>query len=403
MAAGEAIDIEGMIEDEIRAVVRASGIRVINATGVLLHTNLGRATWSDEAITRAATVAGGPTGLELDLETGSRHRRGGHVTRLLRLLTGVEEALVVNNNAAAVMLSLAATSGGRAVPVSRGEMIEIGGSYRLPEVIAASGARMVEVGTTNRTRVDDYRVALQINDCGAVLRAHPSNYEITGFTESPTLVQLAGLTKASGVPLIFDMGSGLLARNAPWMITPLPEWLREEPGARESLEQGADLITFSGDKLLGGPQAGIIIGNSDLVARLRAHPLTRALRVDAVTYAALEATLEAYVDGAIERIPFWKMALTTLDTLTDRAEQIARAVDGETRQGHSTVGAGSAPASRIPTTLVWLPGEDALFQRLLDLDEPVLTRREDGALVLDPRTFPPACDEAVIASIQRCR
>jgi L-seryl-tRNA(Ser) seleniumtransferase len=282
-------------------------------------------------------------------------------------------------------------------------MIEIGGSYRVPEVITASGARMVEVGTTNRTRIDDYRVALQINDCGAVLRAHPSNYEIVGFTESPALGELAGLTRDSGVPLIFDIGSGLLARDASWMPTPLPEWLDDEPGARESLEHGADLVTFSGDKLLGGPQAGVMIGSSDLISRLRAHPLARALRVDAVTYAALEATLEAYADNALDRIPFWSMALTASESLTERANQIATAVDGETRPGHSTVGAGSAPTSRIPTTLVWLPGEDGLFHELLDLDEPVLARRVDGSLVLDPRTVPPHRDETVIAAIRRCR
>jgi L-seryl-tRNA(Ser) seleniumtransferase len=403
LTAGDDIDIDRMIEEAIRVTERASGVGVINATGVLLHTNLGRATWSEEAITRAAAAAGGPTALELDLETGSRGRRGSHVARLLRLLTGAEDALVVNNNAAAVMLSLAATSGGRAVPVSRGELIEIGGSYRLPEVIAASGARMVEVGTTNRTRIDDYRVALQIHECGAILRAHPSNYQVVGFTESATLVELALLAGQSGVPVIFDIGSGLLARQAPWMVTPLPEWLSDEPGARESLDEGADLVTFSGDKLLGGPQAGVIVGRSELISLLRAHPLARALRVDSVTYAALEATLEAYADGAIERIPFWDMALTAQETVSDRARRIAEAVDGQTRSGYSTVGAGSAPTSRIPTTLVWLPGEDGLFHRLLDLDVPVLARREDGSLVLDPRTIPPRCDETVIAAIHRCR
>jgi L-seryl-tRNA(Ser) seleniumtransferase len=401
--AGDTFDIDGVMEDAISRARRASGVNVINATGVLLHTNLGRAAWSDDAVERGRAAASGPTDLELDLGTGSRHRRGSHVANLLRLLTGAEDALIVNNNAAAVLLSLAAVSQGRSVPVSRGELIEIGGSYRLPEVITASGARLVEVGTTNRTRVDDYRVALQIHDCGAVLRVHPSNYEISGFVENPLLKDLAGLTTDVGVPLIHDIGSGLLSRGAAWMPSPLPDWLADEPGANESLEDGADLVTFSGDKLLGGPQAGIIVGSSELIDLLRSHPMARALRVDAVTYAALAATLETYAEGDIERIPLWRSALTSASSLLARAEMIAGAVAGTVAPGHSTLGAGSAPTSRIPTSLVRLPGEDGMFQKLLDLDEPILARREDGALVLDPRTIPPERDQTVIRAILQCR
>jgi L-seryl-tRNA(Ser) seleniumtransferase len=401
IGAGIEVDIRAMIEDRVIGAQQARGVRVINATGVLLHTNLGRAGWSQPAI-EAASAAAGQIALELDLATGERGARGGYVTDLLIALTGCEDAMVVNNNAAGVLLALAATSFGKAVPVSRGELIEIGGSYRLPEVMAASGARLVEVGTTNRTRAEDYRTALQIHEVGAILKVHPSNFRIEGFTEEVGVETLAVLARSAGVTLIHDIGSGLLDRSVPW-LSELPAWLEDEPGARQSLEAGADLVTFSGDKLLGGPQAGIILGASKTLALLRSHPLARALRVDGVTYGALTATLEAYARADVSEIPFWAQAMASSEGVAERASAIAKALGGVVKPGFSTLGAGSAPGATIPTSLVWLGGEDHLFEPLLALGTPVLARRQDGGLVIDPRTVAPSDDPDLIAAIARCR
>ncbi len=403
LAAEPDVDVESMVETAVVAATRRAGVPLINATGVILHTNMGRAAWSEEAVRRAVETARHATDLELDLTTGERGRRGSWVGELLSQLTGCEASLVVNNNAAAVLLALAASSKGRAVPVSRGELIEIGGAYRLPEVMEASGARLVEVGTTNRTRVDDYRTALQVHDCGAILKVHPSNYRVDGFAETPGVHDLGPAAAEAGVPLIYDIGSGLLARGATWMPAPLPEWLRHEPGARESLAEGADLVTFSGDKLLGGPQCGIIIGRGDLIARLRGHPMARAVRVDGVTLAALAATLEAYADDEVRRLPFWETALSPADEIAERAERIAEAVGAEVRVGTSSVGGGSAPGATLPTTLVWLGDADEMFERLLAHETPVVGRRFEGALVLDPRTVAPSEDETLIRVVLECR
>ena len=397
VASGDEVDVTSRALRLVRAVERSAGVGVVNATGVLLHTNLGRALWSETAIAKAMSTARSFTNLELDLDTGQRGRRGDHVTRLLRVLTGAEDALVVNNNAAALLLVLATTARGRAVPVSRGELIEIGGSYRLPDVMAASGARLIEVGTTNRTRVGDYQTALQTHDCGALLKVHPSNYRIDGFIEEGSLDDLAGI--AWEVPLIYDLGSGLLDASAEWV----PSWIEGEPAARQSLEAGADLVMFSGDKLLGGPQAGVIVGRADLVDRIRANPMTRALRVDGVTYAALTATLESYARGLPEEIPFWRHALTPHSALQARAETLATTVDGEVVDGASRVGAGSAPDVEIPGPLIRLPGRGNLFELLLDTDRPVLTRRIDGDLVIDLRAVEPADDDSVRQAIEECQ
>lgn len=403
IATGAVVDVRAMLESHLRSVRRGRGVRVINASGVLLHTNLGRAAWSEGAIAAAAQAASGPVALELDLDSGERGARGGYVGDLLRALTGSEDALVVNNNAGAVLLALAATSPGRAVPVSRGELIEIGGSYRLPEVMKASGARLVEVGTTNRTRPDDYRTTLQLHDCGALLKVHPSNYRVTGFTEEATVGDLSALATGAGIPLIHDIGSGLLDSKAAWLGTPVPPWLEAEPGARQSLLEGADLVTFSGDKLLGGPQAGIVVGSAGAVSLLRSHPLARALRVDGVTLAALAATLECYTEGGPLQIPFWSQALAPDDEVARRAGEIAAHLAGRVVPGSSRVGAGSAPGASIPTTLVWLEGEDHLYQALLAQPTPVLARRQEGALVLDPRTVTPADDTTLAEAVIRCR
>lgn len=396
---GSDVDVAEEARKVLDALARSAGTRVVNATGVLLHTNLGRASWSEAALDRARSAADSSSNVELDLESGERGRRGEYVERLLCELTGSEAALVVNNNASALLLALAAVAGDRAVPVARGELIEIGGSYRLPAVMAASGARLVEVGTTNRTRVGDYQVALQTHDCGALLKVHPSNYRVEGFTEEATVIELAGLARETGLPLLYDLGSGLLDADVAW----LPDWLRVEPAARQSLEAGADVVMFSGDKLLGGPQAGVVVGAAAQVARMRSNPLTRALRVDAITYAALGATLEAYLDGPPTSIPFWRHALEAVSALTTRSEILAVAIDGEVAEGVSRVGAGSAPGIEIPSPVVRVSGRQDLFQCLLAADTPVLARRDAGDLVIDLRAVEPNDDETIVAAILKCR
>ena len=402
IAGGKKPDVASNVALALRALERTSGTRIVNASGVLLHTNLGRALWSDDSIEAAAVAARGYTNLEMDIDTGVRSRRGSYVGRLVTELTGAEDCLVVNNNASAVMLALAATSAGAAVPVARGELIEIGGAYRLPDVMEASGARLIEVGTTNRTRVGDYETALQVNRCGAILVVHPSNYRVEGFVTSPTIAELASLANEQGVPLIFDIGSGHLDANTPWIEGSTPEWLSAEPAARQVLEQGADLVMFSGDKLIGGPQAGIVAGKETVINRLRSHPMSRALRVDGVTYAALGATLEAFSTD-IRTIPFWRQALQSEEELVTQVEELAGRVGGTIETGASTIGAGSVPGTPLSSPLLKLDGEDHLFERLLARDQPVLTRRSDGALFIDLRTVDEADIDLVARAIVECR
>jgi L-seryl-tRNA(Ser) seleniumtransferase len=399
LARGVPVDLDAMVDVELRRMEAAAGITVINATGVLLHTNLGRAPWSDIAIARASSAGAGYSALELDVINGDRGRRGRYVETLLCELTGAESALVVNNNAAAVLLALAACSGGQGVAVSRGELIEIGGAYRLPTVMEMSGARLVEVGTTNRTRVGDYVTALQTHRCGAILKVHPSNFRIDGFTEEATISELAALGASTGIPVLYDLGSGLLDAEATW----LPDWLRSEPGARQSFGQGADLVMFSGDKLLGGPQAGIVVGRSTWVERLASHPLSRALRVDGVTYAALAATLEAYLGGGPPDLPLWSFALTPVDDLRQRAEAIASAVGGKAEETEAAVGGGSAPGVTVPSHGVRIIGGHDLYLRLLVSDPPVLAIRDSGDLVIDLRAVKPEDDRLLVDAILRCR
>lgn len=371
----------------------------INATGVILHTNLGRAPLSERASAAASTVASGYSNAELDRETGERGRRGARTRHLLKLLTGAEDALVVNNNAAAVLLTLAALAAGRSVPVSRGELIEIGGSYRLPDVMKASGANLVEVGTTNRTRVGDYETALQIHECGMVLKVHNANYEITGFVEEVGLDQIAAVS--GGVPVVFDIGSGLLDTATPWLAN-VPAWVGTEPGARQSLDHGASLVLFSGDKMLGGPQTGIIAGRADLVDQIRKHPIARAVRVDSSTDAALAATLESYAEGNAAEIPFWRMATATPDEMRQRIESVRSSVGGEIEIGVSLVGAGSAPGARIESPVLRLAGRQDCFLPLVQHEMPVLVRRDRGDLVLDLRTVDPGADEVLVAALRQC-
>ncbi len=392
------LDIEGETRRRLADLTRSVPRRVINATGVILHTNLGRAPWSGEALAAAAEVAAGYANVELEVSTGERGRRNDAAERLAVTLTGAEAAIVVNNNAAAVFLTLLCLAAEGPVPVSRGELIEIGGSYRLPELMAAAGAELVEVGTTNRTRLSDYAA---VEEPALLLKVHPSNYRVVGFSAETSVAELAGLASDRGVPLVFDAGSGLLDARAPWLKGPPPQWLDGEPGIRQALEEGADLVMFSGDKLLGGPQAGLIVGRADLVDRLARHPAARALRVDGSTAAALAATLAAYLAGRAHDLPVWRMAALTVGDLRARAERVLTASDADGRlvEGASTIGAGSAPGAEIPTCLIELDDGDDVYHRLLAGDPPVLGRRAGGALLLDLRTVDPADDAAVQSAL----
>lgn len=399
---GLQIDIAG-IASELVDISRLRRIgRVMNATGVLLHTNLGRAPISKSAAEAAQIAGAGYTNTELDLTSGERGSRGGHTRDLLRLLTGAEDALVVNNNAAAVLLTLAALATDMAVPVSRSELVEIGGSYRLPDVMKASGAELIEVGTTNKTRLGDFETAIQIHSCGMVLKVHQANYQITGFTESVPTHELIELCRSRNVPFVFDIGSGLLDSDTPWLEY-RPTWLQGEPGVRQALASGADLAMFSGDKLLGGPQAGVIVGRADLIEVLRSHPLRRALRVDSATDAALAYTLESYAHNAVaSEIPFWRMATLSLEALTQRASTLAESIGGTVEMGWSLVGAGSAPGARIDSPLVRLSGRQAIFGPLLARKTPIIGRRDRGDFLVDLRTVDPADDRNLSDEIREC-
>jgi L-seryl-tRNA(Ser) seleniumtransferase len=374
----------------LRAAMRPSLIRVINATGVIVHTNLGRAPLSEAALARVAAVAGGYTNLEYDVERGGRGRRDVHAEKLVARLTGAEAA--VDNNAAATMLMLAALAAGREVIISRGELVEIGGGFRVPDVMAQSGAGLREVGTTNRTRVNDYAAAIG-ERTALILRVHPSNFKVVGFTERPPLADLAALGRRYKIPVVEDLGSDWLG----WSVRDdLPEALADEPIVSESIAAGADAVCFSGDKLLGGPQAGIIAGSRAVLDRIRQHPLMRALRVDKLTYAALEATLEEHAIGrGQDDVPVQRMLRMTAGEIGQRAQALAaalRTAGWTTRviDGMSTVGGGSAPGAELPTRLVEITKDgvsaDQIEGRLRTLDPPVIARIHDDRVVLDLRT-----------------
>jgi L-seryl-tRNA(Ser) seleniumtransferase len=378
---------------------------VINATGVIVHTNLGRAPLAAEAIERASRIAVGYSNIEYDLTAGDRGHRHVHAERLLRELTGAEAALVANNNAAATLLVLAALANGREVIVSRGELVEIGGGFRMPEVLVQSGAVLREVGTTNRTRTSDYAAAIG-ERTALILRVHPSNFRIEGFTERPALADLAALARQFELPLFEDLGSGWLGSSE------TIEALREEPTIAASLKAGADLVAFSGDKLLGGPQAGIVLGRRELIDRLRRHPLMRAVRADKLTYAALEATLALWAETASHaRIPVFRMLTTSVAAIETRARRLVAhlaAVPGlraEMIDGFSTTGGGSAPGLALPTTLIAIEVGDlsaaALETRLRGSDPPIVTRIQNGRVVLDLRTVIEDQDVQLAASIRQ--
>jgi L-seryl-tRNA(Ser) seleniumtransferase len=370
-------------EHEARALARRLLQPVINATGVLLHTNLGRAPLAHRQSGRAVN-------LEVDLDSGRRGSRQRGVGSLMATLCGAESAIVVNNNAAAVMLVLAALAAGREVPVARGEAVEIGGGFRVPEVMAASGARLVDVGTTNRTRVADYAAALG-PDSALVLKIHPSNYRVEGFTESASVAELATL----GVPVVADIGSGLLDARCPWLASGPPSWLVDEPAARQSLDAGAALVTFSTDKLLGGPQAGIIAGRRHLVERCSRHPLMRALRPGALVLSALQDVAMAYLRrDVVDTVAFWRMVATPVEELARRAERLGV---GRPVALESLPGAGSVPGAAMASYGVALAGDLAAPLRRFGV--PILARVRDDTTYLDLRTVDPADDDVVTEAV----
>jgi L-seryl-tRNA(Ser) seleniumtransferase len=379
-------DLAERVRAELAAARAPSFRHVLNATGVIVHTNLGRAPLAPEALERVQDAARGYSNLELDLEDGARGSRQDHLAALLHRLTGAEAALVVNNNAAAVLLALAALGEGREVVVSRGELLEIGDGFRIPEVLARSGARLVEVGTTNRTRPADYERAIG-PDTALLLRVHQSNFRVVGFTELPRLAELAAIARRHELPLVDDLGSGALLE------------IPGEPSARESLAAGADLVCFSGDKLLGGPQAGIVAGRADLVERLRRHPLQRAMRVDKLTLAALEGTLQLHLDEPA-RVPVLRMLGEEASVVRARAERLAEMTGGTVEETVARVGGGALPLAELPSFACALAEELAAPLRVGE--PPVVGIVRDGKLLLDCRTL--ADDELgeVAAAVRKC-
>jgi len=373
-----------------RAFRRTLLTPVVNATGVLLHTNLGRAPVAHEQAARAQSV-------EFDLASGERGSRQRSVGQLFARLCDTEAAIVVNNNASAVLLALAALAAGRDVAVSRGESVEIGGAFRVPEVMEQSGARLVDVGTTNRTRLADYERALVRpgNDVAAVLKVHPSNYRVQGFVEETPVRQLARLD----VPVIADIGSGLIDATIPWLKGAPPPWLAGEPAAVQTLADGADLVTFSGDKLFGGPQAGIIAGRADLVQACATHPLARALRCGGLVLGALQRTALSYLHRTVTTdLAFWRMVDQPVDELRRRARHVAASAEiGEVVDTEALPGAGSAPGIAMPSAGVVLEGDH--LARLRDHATPVIGRTRDNRTFLDLRSVDPADDTIIIAAL----
>jgi L-seryl-tRNA(Ser) seleniumtransferase len=370
---------------------------LINATGVILHTNLGRAPLADEAIAAMAEASAGYSDLEYDITSGKRGSRHTILEPLLRTLTGAEAAMAVNNNASAVLLALSALAAGREVIISRGQLVEIGGGFRIPDVMRQSRAKLVEVGTTNRTRIADFAAAIGTKTA-AIMRVHSSNFKIVGFTEQATIEEMAALARERGMLLIDDLGSGCLLDTTRFGLPP-------EPTPQASIAAGADVAMFSGDKLLGGPQGGLIVGRSNAIEKMKRHPLARAVRLDKASIAGLAATLRIYLQGeALEKIPVWRMIALPLEALDARAQAMAAAIGEHVAQpppavsvidGRSMIGGGSLPEESLPTRLVALDGRspNSIAARLRE--HRVIARVEDGRVLLDPRTSAPGDDHAV--------
>ena len=397
-------EVERRLQSRAALRARPSLRRVVNATGVVIHTNLGRAPLSNDATRAVSKVAAHYSNLEYDLGLGVRGRRETHCQELLARLTGSEAAVVANNNAAAVLLVLNSLAEGGEVIVSRGELIEIGGSFRIPDVMAKSGAVLREVGTTNRTRISDYEAAIN-ERTRLILRVHPSNYRIIGFTSRPSAREIAELARRRGIPSFEDLGSGCLIDLAPYGV-------KDEPVVRESIDAGISVVSFSGDKMLGGPQAGIIAGSREVIERVRKNPLMRALRVDKMTYAAIEATLRLYERGvALTEVPVIRAIAMTRDEIIARAVQlkdsIARTANGRIKvtleDGASVIGGGSAPEVQLPTTLVALEGTElsagSLEERLRKNGIPIITRTERDRVLIDLRTVLAGEEEIILEAI----
>ena len=375
---------------------------VINATGVIVHTNLGRAPLSQSAIQAMQAVAQNYSTLEYDIDAGARGSRSVHAEQQLQHITHAESALVVNNNASAVMLMLNALCKDREVIISRGQLVEIGGGFRIPDVMAQSGAHLVEVGTTNRTHLYDYENAITENTA-AILVAHHSNYKIIGFSSEPSLEELAQLAHKHGLPLLYDQGSGALLDCSPYGLEP-------EPTVLDGLEAGCDVVAFSGDKLLGGPQAGILVGNANLIAACKKHPLARAVRADKLCLAGLAATLTHYLtEQALAAIPIWQMISRSLADVEAEANAWAKqlqaeGIEAEVVNGRSTVGGGSLPGTDMPTKLVSIKHEavDELAKELRLCEFPLVGRIQDGRFLLDPRTVLPNQTENLLQSVKDC-
>ena len=388
-------DLVETVAARVKAALSPPLRPLINATGVILHTNLGRAPLADEAIAAMAEVSRGYSNLEYDTDSGRRGSRHDILEPLICRLTGAEAAFAVNNNASALLLALSALCAGREVVISRGQLVEIGGGFRIPDVMRQSRARLVEVGTTNRTRVADYESAVTAKTA-ALMRVHASNFRITGFAASAGLDELAAVARDRGLLLLDDLGSGCLLDTREF-------GLPAEPTPQASIDAGAHVVMFSGDKLLGGPQGGLIAGSKDAIARMKKHPLARAVRLDKASIAGLAATLRLYVEGrAIERIPVWRMIAMRAEDLAKRADAAAAALGpaAATCEGRSMVGGGALPEESLPTTLVVLGGRSAatIASRLRAAG--VVARVEDGRVLLDPRTIAPGDDASVV---EACR
>ena len=383
-------DITMRAERELKPPLRP----LINATGVIIHTNLGRAPLALEAIEAMAAVSGGYSNLEYDIDAGTRGSRHTILEPLLCRITGAEAAMAVNNNASAVLLALAAVAAGKEVVVSRGQLVEIGGGFRIPDVMRQSRAKLVEVGTTNRTRIADFEAAITPNTA-AIMRVHPSNFKISGFTQTPSIDDLARIAREHDVLFIDDVGSGCLLDVSAYGLAP-------EPTPQDSIAAGADLVMFSGDKLLGGPQGGLIAGRATAVDRLKRHPLARAVRMDKASIAGLAATLRIYLEGrATERIPVWRMIAMPLEVLTARAVAIAAEIGpgASVIDGRSMIGGGSLPEESLPTRLVALApsrGRNATRLAARLRERGVVARVDDARVLLDPRTIDPADDNRVV-------
>jgi L-seryl-tRNA(Ser) seleniumtransferase len=405
---GDAAELEGLIVERVSEAAQSAAAqrlrKVINATGIVIHTNLGRAPLAPAAV-EAMIAAAATTNLEVDMATGQRGRRGAMVEALCQQVTGAEAAFVVNNCAAATLLTLQTLAAGRQVIISRGQLIEIGGSFRLPDVFRQAGVDLHEVGTTNRTRIADYSAAIGPNTA-ALMRVHPSNYRISGFSESVTITELAKLGTARQLPVIDDVGSGCLYNLSPFGLV-------DEPVVSESLRAGADLVLFSGDKLLGGPQCGAIVGRSEIVAKLRSNPLARALRVDKLTLAALQATLEIHRAGrAFEEIPVLRQLAMPADEIRARAEQIVDRLRTHVTSPNmfgveevsSAPGGGALPELSIPSWAIAIASgsADHLARQLRNGKPAVFGRVQDGRVLLDLRTVMPEDDKSLLGRILEC-